>query len=302
MPCTERAITFRRGGEQLVGIVSVPRDRPLCEVGVVIVVGGPQYRVGSHRQFVLLARALADAGHAVLRFDLHGMGDSTGRLEDFEHATPDIAQAIDALQNEVPGVRQTVLWGLCDGASAALLYCQTTSDPRVTGLCLANPWVRSATSLARTRVKHYYLQRLRERAFWQKLLKGEVALQAVAELLRMLRQSRQGGARAPQSSGEASSPFQARMAQGWHDFPGSILLLLSEDDYTAKEFGEYTAADPRWDKAFKRRTASRHVLPEADHTFSRGASLVHANTLTIDWLATLRHRPVRSATVAPDPA
>ena len=36
---------------------------------------------------------------------------------------------------------------------------QATRDPRVAGLALLNPWVRSDAGLARARVKHYYRQR-----------------------------------------------------------------------------------------------------------------------------------------------
>lgn len=53
-------------------------------LGLLMVVGGPQYRVGSHRQFVLLARDLAAAGIPVFPFDYRGMGDSTGQARDFE--------------------------------------------------------------------------------------------------------------------------------------------------------------------------------------------------------------------------
>lgn len=57
----EHALLLPCGQDTLVGVLSLP-DAP-SNTAVVIVVGGPQYRVGSHRQFVLLARALyADLG------------------------------------------------------------------------------------------------------------------------------------------------------------------------------------------------------------------------------------------------
>ena len=62
---SEEAVTF--GGGRWVGVLSVPTGTP--QSVVIVVVGGPQYRVGSHRQFVQLSRALASAGHATLRFD-----------------------------------------------------------------------------------------------------------------------------------------------------------------------------------------------------------------------------------------
>lgn len=77
---SEQAAVFKSGTNALLGITSLPASTPVpsASTGVVIIVGGPQYRAGSHRQFVLLARALATAGYPVLRFDYSGMGDSDG--------------------------------------------------------------------------------------------------------------------------------------------------------------------------------------------------------------------------------
>ena len=66
-PAGERPVQFSCGTDRLLGILHP--GAPDSERGVLVVVGGPQYRVGSHRQFVLLARALAAAGIPVLRFD-----------------------------------------------------------------------------------------------------------------------------------------------------------------------------------------------------------------------------------------
>src|ERR1041385_7937579 len=87
MSHVERAVTFDCASERLVGVVAEPDNA--SEVGVVVVVGGPQYRVGSHRQFLLLSRRLVDAGIAVLRFDYRGMGDSTGATCSFDDISLD---------------------------------------------------------------------------------------------------------------------------------------------------------------------------------------------------------------------
>lgn len=71
------------------------------------------------------------------------MGDSGGAQRDFEAIALDIGAAIDALRQACPGVAKIVLWGLCDAASASLLHVEATRDPRIAGLCLLNPWVRS---------------------------------------------------------------------------------------------------------------------------------------------------------------
>ena len=69
-----------------------------------------------------------------LRFDYRSMGDSPGETRDFLGVDADIAAAIDTLLAARPAIKRVVLWGLCDAASAALLYLEATRDPRVAGL------------------------------------------------------------------------------------------------------------------------------------------------------------------------
>lgn len=278
MNYTEETTLFACAGETLLGILARP-EKP-TDTAVVLIVGGPQYRVGSHRQFVLLSRTLAAAGFAVLRFDYRGMGDSSGAQRNFEAVSADIAAAIDVLQQHLPGIEKVALWGLCDAAAAALLYCHETHDARVHGLCLLNPWVRSEASLARTQVKHYYLARLQQKEFWLKLLRGGVATRALGGLLQNMRVA-WGGTRhhtAPQK------PFQQRMALAWQQFQGRILLVLSGDDYTAKEFQEFARTDAAWKNHLCHAHLQRHEIPGVDHTFSGVASRLQVEKITLEWL------------------
>ncbi len=280
MNYTEEAVFFACEGETLFGILAKP-DTPK-DIGVVVIVGGPQYRAGSHRQFVLLSRALAAAGYAVLRFDFHGMGDSGGPPGDFETVSQDVAAAIDALHLLIPAMKHVALWGLCDGASAALLYCHERQDPRVAGLMLLNPWVRSEASQARTQVKHYYTQRLRQKEFWLKLIRGQVAAHAVSGLVSSLKRAFSSAPR--RATEHPHLTFQQKMAAAWRQFKGKILLILSGDDYTAKEFLEYAAADAAWSESLAKPGVSRHGLPNADHTFSTTESNCSMVQLTLRWL------------------
>ena len=281
----EEALGFNCMGDTLLGIVARPTVPATS--GFVVVVGGPQYRVGSHRQFVLLSRRLATAGYAVLRFDYRGMGDSGGPPRPFDNVSQDIAAAINALQEQVPSVQHIILWGLCDGASAALLYCHATGDPRVHALCLLNPWVRSEASQARTQVKHYYLQRLRQKEFWHKLVRGGVAWQALAGLARNVRLTleaarKNGNLPSKESvSNEPVQSFQRRMAAGWYAFTGPIMLILSGNDYTAKEFLGCLNDDPAWKKALAHPGLARHDLPGVDHTFSTAIARAQVEALTL---------------------
>lgn len=280
---TERAMVFDCQGEPLVGVVSMPANPAGTDVGVVIVVGGPQYRVGAHRQFVHLARHLASAGYAVLRFDVRGMGDGAGTPRSFDALSDDVAAAIDAFTASQPGVRRVVLWGLCDGASAALMHAQEKADARVCGMVLLNPWVRSADTLARTHLKHYYLQRLTQRDFWGKLLRGGVGVKAVGGLASSIREASVAGG----SGKETVKTFQDRMAAGWESFRHPVLLVLSGNDYTAKEFLEYVAARPAWQKLLERSGSSRVDIAQADHTFSGGEARWAAEAATLRWVAAL---------------
>lgn len=281
----EKAIVFGCEGENLVGIACLPNslEKPATQTGVIIIVGGPQYRAGSHRQFVLLARELATAGIPVLRFDYRGMGDSTGDLHNFENVNNDITKAIDALVMSSPHVQKVILWGLCDGASASLIYMHQMADSRVAGLCLVNPWVRSEASLAKTQVKHYYTQRLRQKEFWAKLFAGKIAVGALTGLVRKIGTAfRRNNARGPKVNQE---PFQLKMAHGWMAFTGPMLLILSGDDYTAKEFLEYAASDAHWGNAFKKPNLIRHDLAHTDHTFSASSTRRTMEHLCVKWVA-----------------
>ena len=122
-----RPVVFNCEGVLLHGMLH--EGAPSATTGVLVIVGGPQYRVGSHRQFVLLGRALAERGYPVLRFDYRGLGDSDGEPHTFETIDADIRAAIDAFTRLRPGLERVVVWGLCDAASAALFYGAT--DHRV---------------------------------------------------------------------------------------------------------------------------------------------------------------------------
>lgn len=282
MNYSEEVALFHCEDDTLVGIVAKP-DRP-TQTGVIVLVGGPQYRVGSHRQFVLLSRRLAISGYAVLRFDYRGMGDSQGQQRDFQRVSTDIQAAIDALQRHIPAVRQVFLWGLCDGASAALLYCFDKNDARVRGLCLLNPWVRSPTSFARTQIKNYYWQRLLQGEFWIKLLRGGVrikALQGLVNNLWLARAKEKPKTQQLDFAAAAETTFQQRMASAWNTFSGNIFLLLSTDDYTAKEFMEHAKADSDWKNVRQHPSLICHQVAGADHTFSSAAQREMAENLTL---------------------
>ena len=265
MNYTESTVQFDCAGESLLGIIAAPAKGQTAPIGVVIVVGGPQYRAGSHRMFTLLARSLAAAGYTTLRFDYRGMGDSEGQPRDFQSISQDIGAAVDALMAQSSKLKEVMLWGLCDGASAALLDVRSRPDARLTGLFLLNPWVRSPAGLAKAHVKHYYGRRLLQAEFWSKLMQGKVGSHALAGLARnasMAWQSRPTAADQKQS-------FQAIMAEGLLGFRGTVTLILSGRDLVAKEFIEHCQTDAQWRRAMQMPKLKRIDIAEADHIFSK---------------------------------
>jgi exosortase A-associated hydrolase 1 len=169
-----------------------------------------------------------------------------------------------------------VLYSLCDGASAALMYCAT--DARVKGLVLLNPWVRTDTTQAVTQLRYYYARRMVQAAFWRKLLSAGInPIVAATDLMRSVRKS---VTRAP-----APSSYIDRMLTAMNAFRGTSLLLISGQDLTASEFVELCRADDRWRRAVSSPSVTRVDLPEADHTFSTRAHLDRANQACFEWLA-----------------
>ena len=73
------------------------------------------------------------------------------------------------------------------------------------------------------------------------------------------------------------------MAIAWMSFAGPILLLLSGDDYTAKEFLEHAGSNTLWAGALEKNALLHHLEPGADHTLSelRFNSVVERCTLDL---------------------
>lgn len=268
---TEIPVRFSVGGETRIGIVHMP-ERP-ARTGLLIIVGGWQYRVGSHRQFVLLGRALADSGIAAMRFDSRGMGDSDGtpgEPEPAEHLGPDIRATLDVFAGHAAGVTTFVLCGLCDGASAALIHAPV--DPRVRGVVLLNPWTSSKRDAARARLHHYYWRHLRSPEFWSKIKAGRMDLRGSAHsFLATVKAARhrERDAAPEDLAMKAGARIDVAMTKALDAFTGRILLVLSGRDLTAAQYANVVARSPRWRMLLRSGQAVRLALPDADHTFSR---------------------------------
>jgi exosortase A-associated hydrolase 1 len=205
-------------------------------------------------------------------------------MRSFEQVDDDLRAAIDQFFAAVPALEEVVIWGLCDGASAALFY--AGQDHRVSGLVLLNPWARSEQGMARTTLKHYYRSRLADPQMWKKivLLRFDYAA-AVKSLFALigtvLTDKRADGAQAT----EAVPTFHARMQTGLARFKGKVLLVISGADLTAREFLDMANGSRKWQAMLAAPNVSRQTLAAADHTFSRRAWRDQVAEWTGDWLS-----------------
>ena len=291
---SERPICFECDGIPEVGVFH-PASGKRHRRGIVMVVGGgPQYRVGGHRQLVLWSRRLAREGFPVLRFDYRGMGDSHGEFRGFEYIDDDIRAAIDRLFAEAPEAREVVLWGECDAAAAILFYAHR--DPRVTGLVLLNPWVRTESSQAKAMLRHYYLYRLAQPSFWRKFISlrfNPVASARSALSLALKVNSNSVSARVcaqrrmqPAAALPSSRPLPEKLLAGYIGFGGSVLLVMSGRDLIAREFDDLIRRSKGWRRAFAANPPTRHDIEQADHTFSSAAQRDQVVGCALEWLVT----------------
>ncbi|MBC7405838.1 MAG: hydrolase 1, exosortase A system-associated [Cytophaga sp.] len=281
----EQAFHFPCKNAALLGIVSMPQQARAR--GILFVVGGPQYRAGSHRQFTLLARQFASNGIPAMRFDYRGMGDSEGEARDFNAIDDDIRSAIDSFFQHVPGMTEVVLWGLCDAASAALFYAH--QDSRITGLVLLNPWIRTEHGAAKAYLKHYYLQRLMDGGFWKKIIAGDFALfTSMRSFLLQIGKlfAYKGTSKKPDAHLQTTEPnkLPEKMLRGLQLFKGKTLFILCSDDLTAQEFSDLAAASPTWKTRLSSSDITRRDLPDANHTFSQRRWREQIGQWTIDWI------------------
>ena len=299
-PGPEAGVTFSCLGSELIGVHHA--SEKVNTKGVIIVVGGPQYRVGSHRLFVQLARRIANAGFPVLRFDYRGMGDSQGEFAGFEHIQDDIACAIEKFAALEPQVSQIVLLGLCDAATAASFY--ASSDDRVTGLVMLNPWVYSDEGKARTLLKHYYLRRFFSKNLWRKIASGKfMPRQSVKDFIRNLGEATKHSRPDDSSSactGEetqnladagnkpvGNAQLAARLEEALAHYKGKLLLVLSGNDLTADEFRESLARFKQLRKFVSGPNVTNHEISNADHTFSATDLKLALADKIIDWLRSI---------------
>jgi exosortase A-associated hydrolase 1 len=228
-------------------------DSAAGETGILLVTGGTQTRIGSHRMYERLAAKLAGAGWPCFRFDRRGVGDSEGEDPDFKESGLDLVAAAAAFRREQPQLRRVMGFGLCDGASTLALHGKAAG---LDGYILANPWFVEAEAgePAAAAIKSRYKDQLLSLQGWKRLLSGSISYRKVLKGIGKIVSSRPSNL-----AGEiAAALTKARVP--------AQLILASRD-------GTAIAAQAEWSSAaFKalRRSNPAPIRIESDsHTFSR---------------------------------
>jgi alpha-beta hydrolase superfamily lysophospholipase len=175
----------------LFGIRCEPRVADAAAPTVVFVSTGMTVRSGWGRQTTDLARRLAAEGVASARFDLRGIGDSAGRLDDSRplFAPDGFADVVAAIDHVAGSGGPIVLVGGCSGAYAA--FQALCRDPRIDGALLINlycfDWDPDQDLDAVIRQTfgsvHTYAGLLAQGSTWRRLLSGKIHVRAIAGAL-----------------------------------------------------------------------------------------------------------------------
>ncbi len=276
---TEQAVLFG-ARNALVGILARPVAAAMDQPAIVILNTGIMHRVGHHRMYVALSRALASAGHAVLRFDFAGIGDSPPRtdgLSGTESCMADIRDALDWLSVNRKAAR-FVLVGLCSGADHALAFGHT--DPRVAGLVLLDPWMPATP---RHYIRYVAMRLPRPRApasarIWRS--------RAIRQWLQGVLDAARSG-RLPWGSPPHAAPSRRSLeAQYRKSVDNGIRMLVVLTEETTRQ----TYREQMFD-AFPRVRFGDCLRLEffagSDHTFVLERDRAELTRLILDWAATL---------------
>jgi exosortase A-associated hydrolase 1 len=228
-------------------------DEAAGATGLLMVTGGTQIRIGSHRMYERLAKRLAEHGFPCFRFDRRGVGDSAGEDPDWRGSGPDVAAAAAAFRRECPRVERLIGFGLCDGASALALYGAAAG---LSGLVLLNPWLveSQAGTPAPAAVKAHYRKRLTSLEGWKKIVSGSISYPKLLKGIGAIVMPRQ-------------STLAEQVAAALAKSRLPVALILASRDGTA------IAAEAEWSRPAWRRIRDANPPPQRidsdSHTFAR---------------------------------
>lgn len=214
-----RLISFPCEGAALVGTL----DEAASTIGLMIVSGGNEPRMGAHRGQAMLAARIAARGFPVFRFDRRGVGDSEGANGGWQASGPDIAAAIDAFA-EAANLTRVIGFGNCDAAAALAMFGAEAGFAKV---LLSNPWLSEEPDALppAAAIRRHYARKLVNPAEWLRLARGAVDLSKLRQGLTKI-------AAPPSPLDETAAPL-IRAIHGWAE---DAAIIVAQGDATGVAF------------------------------------------------------------------
>ncbi|MCX5478833.1 alpha/beta fold hydrolase [Kaistia geumhonensis] len=266
-------------GRRLMGVFCRPAGIPDAPV-LVFTNAGHDYHIGWARVTVMLARELAKAGYASLRFDMDGIGDSPahpGSPGEVLYSDAHIADTIAAVDHAGQlSAGRVILVGRCSGGYAALQAAGRRE--RVADLVIVNTqrfiWDKDEDVATAVRYGHRSVGN-----FGATLLKRDTLLRLVRGQLNIGQAGRYILRSIATKASRRLAPFMgglskhARMHRDVHrrfraleDRGTRVSMLFSADDAGLKEFRAYFGE--RGQRLGNYRLVTMELIEEADHNFT----------------------------------
>jgi dienelactone hydrolase len=247
-------------------------------LAIVILNTGIIHRVGHHRMYVTLSRALADAGHTVVRFDFSGIGDSPPAKD----RMPPLAACLEQIRDVIDSIARThrverfVLVGLCSGADHAILH--AFKDERVVGVVVMDPTLPPTPRY----YFHYVLQRFPNARSWLSVATGSSGLMrmAMAHLARVLKAE----GNSPETLTLQSLQFSPHLAQCYRSIAtrgGKILAVFTCVSPRHTYPHQILDAFPETASAGSLRL---EYFPDSDHHFSPPQARARLLRVIAEWV------------------
>lgn len=159
------------GEERLAAVICAPTGE-LADLGVVLLTGGNYTRTHRNRMWVRAARELAGRGVASIRFDYHGVGDSTGRVVLELEAPLDIdAHGAADLLKAATGVSRLAFVSTCFGGRTAMAAAAVRTDV-VSTTVFPLPILTPTAAPTRAPLRRRIRQRIKRSDLGAKLLRA----------------------------------------------------------------------------------------------------------------------------------
>jgi alpha/beta superfamily hydrolase len=282
MAFQEIPVHFYKENIRLYGIIHYPEFVKYRNTAFLIVIGGHQTRVGSHRLYLKLARFISSNGIIVLRFDYEGLGDSEGDFVGYAGAIPSINSAIEYLKKEVQ-IEKIVIWTICNGADP-VLNVSIENENEIAGLIMCNPYfIKAMDGIPEifnfNNRKSFFYQR-----FWKTLANSNFDVKKIAKKLSVKSSliNTKKKIKKNNNSIDNHSPLQLQelieniQSQ---DFP--IRVLISERDMIAMKF--FSAFRKMKKQQFSNKNnVTLDLLKKSNHTFSEPEMMNKLFTKTLE--------------------